>query len=215
MTETPLKTYRGEKITVCWQRDLCLHVGECGRADNDLFVVKRDPWCAPDEVEVDTVAEMVERCPTGALTYVREDGIREKRASENTVRIACDGPLFLQGQLEIQGATPDMPGVKYRAALCRCGHSQRKPFCDNQHQEQVFQDYGAVGETGTEPLQMGGPLQVNPIKNGPLMVQGNFTLYSGSGRKAWQGQRASLCRCGASANKPFCDGSHRSAGFQD
>lgn len=214
MSDKPFKTYQGEHVTVCWHRQLCLHAGECGRADNELFVVKRDPWCDPDEVDVNTVTEVVERCPTGALSYQRKDGHQEKRPSENTVHIACDGPLFLQGQLEIQGATPDMPGVKYRAALCRCGHSQNKPFCDNRHQEMNFQDYGAVGESGSEPLQMGGPLQVNTIKNGPLMVRGNLTLYSGSGRKAWQGKSASLCRCGASANKPFCDGSHRRVGFK-
>lgn len=214
MSDKPVKTYHGETVKVCWHRDLCLHVGECGRANDALFVAKRDPWCDPDEVSIERVAEIVERCPTGALSYVRNDGIQEKRPSENTVHIANDGPLYLRGQLEIQGAAPEMKGVRYRAALCRCGASRNKPFCDNRHQQTGFEDAGAVGESGSEPLQMGGPLRVSAIKNGPLVLEGNVSVYSGSGRKAWQGKRASLCRCGASANKPFCDGSHRKTGFK-
>ena len=40
-----------------------------------------------------------------------------------------------------------------------------------------------------------------------------LTVLSSSGREAWRGTRAALCRCGESANKPFCDGSHKAAGF--
>jgi len=66
-----------------------------------------------------------------------------------------------------------------------------------------------------EALQAkGGLLAVTAIKDGPLMLKGNVTLIAGSGRSAWQGQQVALCRCGASKNKPFCDGSHIKAGFK-
>ncbi len=107
-----------------------------------------------------------------------------------------------------------MKGVKYRAALCRCGLSKKKPFCDNSHEKQEFRDRGAVGETGT-PLQIkGGPLTVKRAPNGPLLVSGNLTIINAAGRVAWQGTKAALCRCGASKNKPFCDGAHKPAGFE-
>ncbi|MGD9410185.1 MAG: CDGSH iron-sulfur domain-containing protein, partial [Thiohalocapsa sp.] len=53
------------------------------------------------------------------------------------------------------------------------------------------------------------------IPNGPLMLEGNLSIRAASGRVAWQGEKAFLCRCGASKNKPFCDGSHKDAGFTD
>lgn len=207
--EKETKTYPGTEVTVEWQRKLCIHVGECGRANDALFIAKRDPWCDPDEVEVARVAEIVERCPTGALSYTREDNRQESRPLQNTVHVASNGPLYLRGLLEIQGLTQAPKGLKYRAALCRCGASKNTPFCDGSHTEARFEDAGAVGESGEALTSTDGPLQVNPMKNGPLVLRGNMCLYSGSGRKAWQGQQVSLCRCGASANKPFCDGSHR------
>jgi CDGSH-type Zn-finger protein len=107
-----------------------------------------------------------------------------------------------------------MPGVRYRAALCRCGRSSNKPFCDNSHLEAGFQDYGSVGEGGPGLAAIGGPLTVKPLTDGPLLVNGNLTIHAGSGRVAWQGAQVALCRCGASKNKPFCDGSHKAAGFR-
>lgn len=54
---------------------------------------------------------------------------------------------------------------------------------------------------------------VNP--NGPLLVKGNFALKDAKGQEFGLGGRdlIGLCRCGASENKPFCDGSHGQAGF--
>ena len=107
-----------------------------------------------------------------------------------------------------------MPGVRYRAALCRCGASKNKPFCDNSHAEIGFEDAGAVGEPGPGLAGQGGALSVRAMPDGPLKLQGNCTIKAGSGRVAWEGTGVALCRCGASANKPFCDGSHRAAGFK-
>ena len=55
---------------------------------------------------------------------------------------------------------------------------------------------------------------IKPLIDGPLLMQGNLTIRAGSGRVAWEGTKAALCRCGASKNKPFCDGSHKEAGFK-
>jgi CDGSH-type Zn-finger protein len=104
--------------------------------------------------------------------------------------------------------------VKYRAALCRCGQSKNKPFCDNSHEDAGFKDYGAVGEIGEELEATGGKLHVTPRPDGPLLVKGNVTITTGSGRQAWQGTETAMCRCGESQNKPFCDGKHKEVGFK-
>ena len=208
------KKYEGAQVDVTWNGQLCIHVGECGRATNELFVGGRDPWGQPDTTPTDKVVDTVLRCPTGALAYARKDGgAAESAAPDNTVVIANHGPLYVRGNLAIEGATSDMPGVKFRAALCRCGKSKNKPFCDNSHESAGFQDRGAIGEESPGRAAAGGLLEVNAAPNGPLLLQGNVQLVASSGRVAWEGTKCALCRCGESKNKPFCDGSHKAAGF--
>jgi CDGSH-type Zn-finger protein/uncharacterized Fe-S cluster protein YjdI len=209
-----LKLYPGQAVEVTWDKRLCIHVGECGRAGGGLFVSGREPWCEPDQVSADQAIDVVARCPTGALFFRRKDGGAEEEApAVNTVTVANHGPLYLRGRLAIEGAPDDMAGVRFRAALCRCGHSKLKPFCDNSHEAAGFSDRGAVGQAGEGLSEEGGPLEVKCLKDGPVVLYGNFTLYAASGRAAFRGTRAALCRCGDSKNKPFCDGTHRKNGF--
>jgi CDGSH-type Zn-finger protein/uncharacterized Fe-S cluster protein YjdI len=215
MSEKKVFNYDGAQADVHWDGRLCIHIGECGRAPNDLFVGGRQPWCQPDQASPDEVAEVVNRCPTGALTYLRKDGGEVEAADvENVVSVMYNGPLYVRGDLEVEGASGDMPGVRFRAALCRCGQSKNKPFCDNSHEDAGFKDYGAVGDGGEGFDAPGGTLEVGRAPNGPLLLSGNFSIVAASGRKAWKGTKAALCRCGHSQNKPFCDGAHKKAGFE-
>ena len=207
--------YKGDRATVSWHGRLCIHIGECGRAKGDLFIAGRKPWCEPDLVSDDEVKEVVLRCPTGALSVAYLDGSREETAdAENTVHVTYNGPLFVRGDLDIEGADDDVPGLKFRAALCRCGRSKNKPYCDNSHDDAGFRDYGAVGETGDSNAESGGPLKITAVNDGPLLLSGNVRILNGSGRNAWQGNKVALCRCGESNNKPFCDGQHKKVGFK-
>lgn len=212
MTDT--KDYPGKNVTVRWDKRLCIHVGECGRAKGDLFVGGRDPWCQPDATSPEDAVAVVDRCPTGALTYIRHDGgADETPDATNRVVVQNNGPLVVRGQLDIDGAAPDMPGVRFRASLCRCGLSQRKPFCDLAHEDGSFRDRGAIGEAGDATINARGPLTIKRAKDGPLLVSGPLEIVAASGRTAWRGSKTALCRCGHSNNKPFCDGAHRAAGF--
>lgn len=214
MSKDRITKYPGDAAEVSWHGGLCIHIGECGRAKGDLFVGGRQPWCQPDAASNDEVKEVVLRCPTGALSFNFADGSNpEEASSHNTVSVAYNGPLFVRGDLDIDGAPDDVPGLKFRAALCRCGHSKNKPFCDNSHDDAGFRDYGAVGETGEPSAETGGTLTIKAVKDGPVLLKGNVTISGGSGRDSWSGKQVALCRCGASVNKPFCDGSHKKAGF--
>lgn len=213
MTEQTRITYAGTEIDVHWDKRLCIHIGECGHAAGPLFEGGRDPWCQPDLVDRAAVREVCERCPSGALTYTDKTGTPEPVPAENTAQVAYNGPVYVTGDLHYEPAIADLPGVGTRAALCRCGASQNKPFCDNSHIAAGFQDFGAVGETGAGLTASGGPLKIKAIPNGPLMIEGNLTIHAASGRLAWQGEKTWLCRCGASKKKPFCDGSHKAMGF--
>ena len=209
MSRTP---FDGAKIRVVYDATLCIHAAECGRSAGPLFEGGRDPWCDPDQVEVQEVVEIISRCPTGALTFERKDGGEaEAAADDNYVVVSPNGPLYVRGDLSLEGQGDQ--GVPTRVALCRCGASKNKPFCDNSHQEAGFKDLGAVGERGKGLDETGGTLEIKGAPNGPLLLSGNVTIRAASGREAWQGTKCALCRCGASKNKPFCDGSHVRIGF--
>jgi len=207
--------YEGRHITVFYEDRLCMSASECNRAEGGLFMKGRNPWCSPDCLSPDAVAEIVRRCPSGALTYARKDGgPNEKPEPRNTIVVSNNGPLYAKGELKIEGAKPGMEGTSHRAALCRCGRSQEKPFCDDRHEEPLFDDSGPVGKRGPGYQGEGGPLSVGRVQDGPLVVCGKFSIMSGNGREAWKGTEAELCRCGFSANKPFCDYTHVEKDFK-
>ena len=57
---------------------------------------------------------------------------------------------------------------------------------------------------------------ITPYRDGPLIVRGDFRLLDQDGAEIDPGRDTiALCRCGASSNKPFCDGAHASIGFKD
>ena len=215
MSNKEIYTYKGKEVDVDWDGRLCIHMGECGYAKGDLFISGRDPWCQPDLTSVEETLDVVKRCPTGALVFKPcNTNLNEVADKQNTVMVSYNGPYFIRGELDLKDAPTDMSGVSYRVALCRCGLSKNKPFCDNSHLKGKFEDYGAVGESGTSINQKGGVLKIKAMKDGPLILNGNVSVSASSGREAWQGDSLALCRCGSSKNKPFCDGSHVAAGFK-
>ena len=78
--------YSGSQATVRWNGRLCIHIGECGRAKNELFVAGRKPWCDPDTTADDDIQDVVERCPTGALSVEFADGTRVKKLPRTKTR---------------------------------------------------------------------------------------------------------------------------------
>ena len=194
---------------------MCIHQGECGAASGELFVGGRQPWCQPDLSSDEEIRDVLLLCPSGALTATFADGSGiEADVEENHTTITQNGPLYVCGALNIEGILDDMPGTRFRAVLCRRGASGNKPFCDNSHIKAGFTDSGAVGEKSPGHSNETGELSIKPLTDGPLLFNGNLTIFASTGRKAWQGEKAALCRCGASKNKPFCDGSHIAAGFK-
>ena len=76
-----------------------------------------------------------------------------------------------------------------------------------------FEDDGTVGATPAEPIDGEvGRVRVTTLPNGPLVFEGTLSV-TGLGQQVTRASKGALCRCGASKNKPFCDGSHVGIGF--
>jgi CDGSH-type Zn-finger protein len=150
-------------------------------------------------------------CPSGAIRYRRLDGEPQESAPPvNLATVREAGPYAFRAQLTIDGAPAGL-----RATLCRCGASRNKPYCDGSHHEIGFSATGEppTGRTDILPSR-NGVLAIDPQLNGPLRVRGNLEIVSGTGRAVARLQSANLCRCGGSATKPFCDGTHAKIGFK-
>jgi len=227
-----------------------------------------------------------------------------KKTQEEKIIVSKDGPYIVSGDVPIalQVITPNRDGeswewkqgqtfdVKPDYALCRCGHSKAKPFCDGSHANIGFDGretasrvpYARQAETMEGPTEVlsdaqdlcafarfcdaGGkiwslidrtnepevqqlvihqathcpagrlvlqdkktrkeiepplPPSIGVVEDpalgcsGPLWVRGGITVESHDGKRYEKRNRVTLCRCGASENKPFCNGAHASMKFKD
>lgn len=205
--------YEGEQVTVTYDLARCIHAGECVRGLPQVFDPSKSPWVSPDAAGAAALLEVVSRCPTGALHAEAKDGsVHETPPDRNVATVGPDGPLFLRGEVEVLAADGSPIARDTRIALCRCGKSKNKPFCDGSHFEAGFRDPGIPGKFGGQPAGEKGPLRITVLANGPLRAEGPLEV-TGPGGETVSCGKVSLCRCGESKNKPFCDGSHRAAGF--
>lgn len=212
------RVYRGEKISVSYDLPRCMHASECIRGGlTSVFDRERRPWVLPDGADPDRVIDVVERCPSGALHYQRHDGGPDEVAETNSVRPYPRGALHLRGELTLRNADGEVLIEETRLALCRCGRSKNKPFCDYSHHEAGFEAGGELGEAqqlSSTILDTEGPLEITATRNGPLLVRGGFAVRSADNAEIVYGEEQAFCRCGGSGNKPYCDGSHRKNGFE-
>lgn len=132
---------------------------------------------------------------------------------KNLITVLRNGSLLATGEVGVSCEGSELARLR-RVLLCRCGASRTSPMCDGRHGAAGFRDEGEVNERGTPVASKEGPLLVNARPDGPLVVEGPLTIANAKQEPVWTGERCVLCRCGASQNKPFCDGSHRSVGFR-
>ena len=207
-----IETAPGAKLDLLFETKRCIHARFCVTGAPDVFLANvQGPWLHPDAVEVERVVEIAHACPSGAIRYHRTDGVHDETAPPvNLASIRESGPYAFRGQLEIDGEP-----VGFRATLCRCGASKNKPFCDSSHHEVGFSASGEPASGQTDALAVrNGVLAIDPQLNGPLSIRGNLEITSGTGRVVSRVTTAKLCRCGGSATKPFCDGTHARIGFK-
>lgn len=211
------KTYTGEEIDVTFDLQRCIHSGKCLAGAPDVFDTDQKPWIQVGEADAEKVIQVVHQCPSGALRVQHKDGREaEQPDDQNTIQLKANGPLYVRGDLHIdpqRGEENEAP-PEMRVALCRCGASENKPFCDNTHRKIEFRAGSSMAAEDIDKEKMAtGTLNISPQPNGPLLLKGNFEIQDKNGQTLFQGEKAAFCRCGGSNNKPFCDGTHKTIGF--
>ncbi len=152
-------TYPGHQVTIFDNRGICQHSGLCTDRLGTVFRTAKEPFVAPSGGRLDEIVRAVRDCPSGALSLAF-DG-EEARAladrhgeREPAIEITQDGPYRVTGAIPLADAAGGdvaraAGSSREHYALCRCGHSQNKPFCSGMHWYVEFRD--PVRAPGAEP----------------------------------------------------------------
>ena len=158
------KQYSNDEITVFWKPSKCVHATICFRELIEVFNPRKRPWVNMNGASTEKIIEVVNKCPTQALSFEYNKDIINKPSKNNS-----------GSQDEL---TPeDIISLNMKVA------------CP-----------GA---------------RISIMKNGPILAEGEFKIIDHDGNELKPSLMTSFCRCGRSRNQPFCDGTHRKAGFKD
>ena len=112
------KEYANEQIVVTWEPAYCIHAADCLDGLPAVFDPWRRPWIAVDAASADEIAEVVMRCPPGALHFRRLDGgPPEPESEEPAVQLRPNGPLFVRGKVRIEDPSGHLIRIPPRSAF--------------------------------------------------------------------------------------------------
>ena len=138
--------YVGRKITIHDDRGICAHIGFCTAGLPKVFQMGVEPWINADAESVEKIVKTIKKCPSGALSYSIDGVLYNKFSEHPEIKITKDGPYFVKGSIELHDK--DHPESEEHFALCRCGKSKNKPFCDGEHWYSKFKDEGKAKPIG-------------------------------------------------------------------
>lgn len=136
------KEYSNGEITVVWQSAKCIHSKKCWNGLGSVFQPNEKPWINVDGASSNEIIAQIDKCPSGALSYYKGSANDEAtNASSNTkVEVMKNGPLLIHGDFIIKGKDGKEELKSKVTALCRCGQSANKPYCDGSHNTNGFKD---------------------------------------------------------------------------
>lgn len=210
--------YESNDITVTYDINRCIHAAECVRGLPKVFDPDKKPWIMPENAAASEIANVIEKCPTGALHYEMKKADRtEQPETPNRIQLQKDGPVYFFGDVEVLDHEGNTVLEDTRFALCRCGASSNKPACDNSHKDMKWEADARANPEKLPSPQNGssnGRLKIKLMKNGPAILEGSYVMESNDMEPRKSDKGVALCRCGASSTKPFCDGTHKDVNFE-
>ena len=134
-----VKKYSNGDFNVIWKPKICIHAAECVKRLPNVYDPQKKPWIKAENASIDELKIQIDACPSGALSYETE-GVINKDAvySVTKINILKDGPLLVNGNISIENHNGEIEIKNTTTALCRCGASTNKPYCDGAHHKIEF-----------------------------------------------------------------------------
>ena len=138
------KKYSNGEVTVVWQPSLCIHSKKCWKSLPAVFNPQKRPWVDVQGAGTKKIIAQVETCPSGALSYFMNnpvDNIKPPVEQQHTrIEVTKNGPLLVHGEIIVKDKHGNETNKSKVTALCRCGQSANKPYCDGTHNTCGFKD---------------------------------------------------------------------------
>jgi uncharacterized Fe-S cluster protein YjdI len=133
------KEYSNGELTIVWKPQVCIHAGECVKALPDVYKPKEKPWINAEHAKTQDLINQIDKCPSGALSYYIPNKNTKAKAEQTVkVNVSKNGPILINGECELIGPDGSSQIISKNTALCRCGASKNKPYCDGSHKTIAF-----------------------------------------------------------------------------
>ena len=134
-----VKEYSNGEITILWKPKTCIHAAECVKRLPNVYKPNEKPWMQIENATTAELKEQILACPSGALTYISKNQIKTKDMESKTkVNAMQNGPLLVEGMIEVTNPDGSIENKEKTTAFCRCGASLNKPYCDGEHRKVDF-----------------------------------------------------------------------------
>jgi CDGSH-type Zn-finger protein len=134
------KEYAGIDISIFYNAVVCYHAKECVTNLPTVFDSDSRPWVNPNGSDAKSIINVIKKCPSGALSYKIGDIHTREFYNNKKIRIEKNGPYLIKGNIKLKLEDDLQPVAKDHYALCRCGASKNKPYCDGSHVKAGFKD---------------------------------------------------------------------------
>lgn len=142
-----MKQYTNETIAVLWDAEKCIHSAKCVHGLPSVFKPGERPWINIEHAPSEDIMRVIDMCPSGALSYKKLQTTEGTTTVEQTttaqpsteIKVLKQGPLLIKGVCTLLDADGNEITTNESFALCRCGQSNKKPFCDGTHKTIGFQ----------------------------------------------------------------------------
>ena len=137
--------YTNGEITVVWKPNACSHSTRCWKGLISVFNPRVRPWINMEGASTESIISQVKECPSGALSFFYNHK-GETTGSPDTetaglpkVEVTPNGPYLIRTECLIVHADGKEEVKTGSVALCRCGASANKPYCDGSHRSSGFE----------------------------------------------------------------------------
>jgi len=105
-----------------------------------VFSHEKRPWINMQGASSEEIMTVVDRCPTGALTYKKAGSVEDGEKPSAKIKVVKNGPFLVEGICALINPEGKEEKKQGPYALCRCGGSKKKPLCDGTHIKIGFDD---------------------------------------------------------------------------